>query len=122
MSYFSRLSVTLLERESFDRSHPSERERIMWRIEELSYRLEELMENAKCQYDTIPDYGNHIGDTEIDYILPEDLHTVGELLVALHSSQRRLEELDGQIVSVTTILPGQMVLAAIYGSPYSIAV
>lgn len=114
MGYFSRLAATLIERECFHGSYPTEREKIVWRIDDLNCRLQELLETAPYPFAALSDSGDRINTKEIDFVQPEHLDSVSGLLLALDRAQMRLGEIDGHIVSVAAIVPGQMILTELY--------
>ena len=114
MGYYSRLAATLIEREYFHGSYPTEREKIVWRIDDLNCRLQELLDNVKCPFSAISDSGDRINTKEINFVQPEHLDSVSGLLLALDRAQMRLDEIDGHIVSVAAIVPGQMILTELY--------
>ena len=114
MGYYSRLAATLIEREYFHGSYPTEREKIVWRIDDLNCRLQELLETAPYPFAALSDSGDCINTKEIDFVQPEHLDSVSGLLLALDRAQMRLDEIDGHIVSVAAIVPGQMILTELY--------
>lgn len=118
MGYFSRLSVEYRDYYAQDRSHPSAREQLIWRIEDLESRLETLTALHTHDYLTMQNDDRPIDElcrTVVAHTLPEHLNAPEDVLLALQMAREKLRAMDGEnAVSIVTVLPGQMVLASMF--------
>ena len=113
MGYFSELN---LEMSYEDHSYPTEEQQLMWRIDDLKDRLQELQEKG-ASYRS----GYVYMDEDIKYALPEDLHCIYHVEKALEMAKQDLynkygidlyeqEEQSDEISDTDYVDPRQMTL------------
>ena len=96
MSFFSRQAADLAERREPDRSYPSERDRLVWRIEDLKIWLESLRkENRRDRFSRseaeAPPYDG-VCRGEIARRDPAALDQPGDALLIAREMLREIEE------------------------------
>lgn len=73
MGYFSDLAQKYIEFD-YDRSYPSPEEQLLWRLDDLNYKLEELTEKDA------PYRGwERLTDNDIRYAIPEYFETIADV-------------------------------------------
>lgn len=82
MGYFSEFN---LEMNYEDHSYPTEEQQLMWRVDDLKDRLQELQEKG-ASYRS----GYVYTDEDIKYALPEDLHCIYHVEKALVMAKQNL--------------------------------
>lgn len=87
MGYFSDF-----EREE-DRSYPSPKKQLLWRLDDLRNQLEFLIEEGACYRS-----GIRLSDTDIRYTIPEHFDTISDVERAIMLVEHDLEERYGIVV------------------------
>lgn len=73
MGYFSDLAQKYIEFD-YDRSYPSPEEQLLWRLDDLNYKLEELTEK-----DAPYRVWERLTDNDIRYAIPEYFETIADV-------------------------------------------
>ena len=95
MSYFSNLSVSILELQGpVDKSYPSPKEQLLWRYEDLLARREELLACGSSGSS-----GLLIDD--ICYTLPEHLCSLGDVETAIELAEDDLKRKNHVVVTAS---------------------
>ena len=96
MGFFSEENIDWMERH--DNSYPTPDQRLRWRIEELQFRLQELVQMKAEEYGGglpegwFSDEGLCMMDEDIRYTLPEHLPGIGEVMRAIELAEAELRE------------------------------
>ena len=112
MGYFSRLSLAVQERASREPEGLSKSEQLQNRIDDLRDRLDDFARaftraDRNPPFRTIPD--RRLSKSELRYVLPNDLLSYEEVLMALTVAEDELRRLNRRYVSsVAVFIPGQV--------------
>ena len=96
MGFFSEENIDWMERH--DNSYPTPDQRLRWRIEELQFRLQELVQMEAEEYGGglpegwFSDEGLCMTDEDIRYTLPEHLPGIGEVIRAIELAETELRD------------------------------
>ena len=118
MGYFSRLSLTLNENAERKSEEWSPRDMLLFRIDDLKYRLHEFLQCEWEKHIYIPkdyDPSRILSRNMLRYTLPENMYSYSEVHMALMLAEEDLHSLDQEsLSSVTMILPGQMLIRPVF--------
>ena len=118
MGYFSRLSLTLNEYAERNSDEWSPRDKLLFRIDDLKYRLYEFLEREWEKHIFIPkdyDPSRILSRDMLRYTLPEHMYSYSEVHMALMLTEEDLQSLDQKTLSsVTMILSGQMMIPSVF--------